>query len=155
MTSILVIGLIIYLLVKNTGKDKKMTTKGLLIIPILMIYEVYTSLQGVKGITIADEGVFFIAIAIGGVVGLIRSKFYSYRIEGDQLFYKKHMTDTIILLGFIALEGVLRYVFKAYESNFFMLVNISLMMFATTSVVVRRIMMFIDSRKLKYVKPLI
>ncbi|MGL4741668.1 MAG: hypothetical protein ACRC41_12800 [Sarcina sp.] len=155
MTSIVVIGLIIYLLVKNTGKDKKMTTKGLLIIPILMIYEVYTSLQGVKGITIADEGVFFIAIAIGGVVGLIRSKFYSYRIEGDQLFYKKHMTDTIILLGFIALEGVLRYVFKAYESNFFVLVNVSLMMFATTSVVVRRIMMFIDSRKLKYVKPLI
>lgn len=155
MTSILVIGLIIYLLVKNTGKDKKMTTRGLVIIPILMLYEVYTNLQGMKGITIADEGVFFIAIAIGGVVGLIRSKFYSYRIEGDQLFYKKHMTDTIILLGFIALEGVLRYVFKAYESNFFMLVNISLMMFATTSVVVRRIMMFIDSRKLKYVKPLI
>ncbi|MGL5820939.1 MAG: hypothetical protein ACRCYE_04810 [Sarcina sp.] len=155
MSSIIVIVLVIYLLVKNTGKDKKMTTRGLVIIPILMIYEVYGSMQGVKGLTIADEGIFFIAIAIGGIVGLIRSKFYSYRIEGDQLFYKKHMTDTIILLSFIAVDGIIRYVFKAYESNFFMLVNISLMMFATTSVVVRRVMMFIDSRKLKNVKPLI
>ena len=142
---ILIYIFILGLIIKNSlkGKEKKITTRGLLIIPILLGI---ATLDGLKSTTSIPPTYFLgfsIAIILGGLIGIYRSKFYSYRVnENGDVLYKRHIYDAIILIGFMLFEGLTKFIFKTYEANLFMLINSSLMFLATSSIATRRYIMY-------------
>ncbi|MGL5576863.1 MAG: hypothetical protein ACRDCW_15095 [Sarcina sp.] len=124
------------------GKQKKVKPIKIILIPALFIYYIYGSLSQMHHIPNYYYIIFIIALLIGCVLGFIRSKFYTYSKDKlGNLVYKRDLTDAIILIVYIILEGSLRFIFQSYEANLFTLVNISLLFVAVASISVRRIIM--------------
>ena len=150
--NIIVMILIVFLIIKNSikGKEKKIKPASIIIIPLLFIFSIYGSLSKINNIPAYYYAVFIVAGIIGALLGLFRSKFYSYsKNEEGHVVYKRGLTDVIILIVYIILESLVRFVFKSYEANFFTLINSSLLILAAASISIRRVIMFINYSKHK------
>ena len=125
------------------GNEKKITTRGLLIVPILLGLATFEGLKTITAIPPTYYLGFAIAIILGGLIGIYRSRFYSYRVnENREVLYKRHIYDAIIIVAFMLFEGLTRFIFKTYEANLFMFINSSLMFLATSSIATRRYIMY-------------
>ena len=93
---------------------------------------------------------FIIAIIIGSFIGYNRSKSYSFTINADgDVFYKKEIWDSTILIAFLLIEGLIRYIFKTYDQGLLFLINTSLIILGTSSIAIRKVAMFIKYKKIK------
>ena len=125
------------------GNEKKITKRGIILVPILLAIATSQGVSSIKSMPNSYYLAFAIAIIAGALIGLYRSKFYSYRVnENGDVLYKRHIYDAIILIGFMLFEGLTRFIFKTYEANLFMLINSSLMFLATSSIATRRYIMY-------------
>ncbi|WP_297521405.1 CcdC protein domain-containing protein [uncultured Clostridium sp.] len=148
--NIIVMILIVFLIIKNSlkGKERKIKPISIIIIPLLLLSAVYQSVSKITNMPTYYYGIFIVAGIIGIFFGLFRSKFYSYsKNEEGHVVYKRGLTDVIILIAYIIIESLLRFVFKSYEANLFTLINSSLLILATASVSARRVIMFINYSK--------
>lgn len=150
--------IILILVIKGgiKGKERKIKILPILLIPILFIYVIYQTLSQTSNIPNYYYGVFLASFIIGSSLGIVRSKFYTYsKDESGNIFYKRGLTDAIILVVYIILETILRLVFKSFEANLFTLINTSLLFVAVGSIFVRRIILLINYYNYKKIKDII
>lgn len=147
--------IIILILIKNIknnsdGKQKRIKPKSFIILPILIIIYIYGIFRTSSYLPKYYYLIFIVAIILGSLIGYNRSKSYSFTINADgDVFYKKEIYDSVILIILLLIEGLIRYVFKTYEQSLFILANISLIILGTSSIAVRKIAMFIKYKKIK------
>lgn len=147
--------IIILILIKNiknnsNGKQKRIKANSFIILPILILIYIYEIFKTTPCLPLYYYLIFIIAIIIGGFIGYNRSKSYSFTVNADgDVFYKKEIYDSVILIALLLIEGVIRYVFQTYEQSLFVLANTSLIILGTSSIAIRKIYMFIKYKKLK------
>ena len=147
--------IIILILLKNiknnsNGKQKRVKAKSFIILPILILIYIYEIFRASSHLPLYYYLIFIIAMIIGGFIGYKRSKSYSFTVNADgDVFYKKEIYDSVILIALLLIEVLIRYIFKTYEQSLFVAVNISLIILGTSSIAIRKVYMFIKYKKLK------
>lgn len=150
-TSIIIIALLIYISIKNNlkGKQKKVTIRSIVLLPILLLYYIYTVACTMHSISIFSISIYLIAIIIGGIIGLYRSKLYSFvSLDGD-VFYSKHVFDSFALIALLIIDTLLRFIFQKYDFSLFNMINLALIVLAGASIITRRFIIFTKYNKLK------
>ncbi|MGL5066368.1 MAG: CcdC protein domain-containing protein [Sarcina sp.] len=147
--------IILIILIKNikrysSGYQKRVKASSFIFLPILILIYLYGIFKTSSHLPIYYYFIFVIAIIIGGLIGFTRSKSYSFTVNADgDVFYKKEIWDSIVLIVLLVIEGLTRYVFKTYDANLFVLANTTLIILATASIAIRRIAMFLKYRDIK------
>lgn len=151
MEQIIIMIIIIALLLKNSmnQKEKKISMVSLAIIPALLIYSLLQTLEFAHSISFYYYVSFGLFTLLGIITGVIRSRFYIYRVlESGGVVYKRKITDVVILICYLSLEIIARFIFQNYEPSLFVLVNTSLLFFAAASITTRRFIMLLTYLKL-------
>lgn len=147
--------IILLILIKNiknnsNGKQKRVKAKSFVILPILVLIYIYGILKTSSHLPTYYYLMFIMAIIIGSFIGYNRSKSYSFTINADgDVFYKKEIWDSTILIAFLLIEGLIRYIFKTYDQGLLFLINTSLIILGTSSIAIRKVAMFIKYKKIK------
>ncbi|WP_297521403.1 CcdC protein domain-containing protein [uncultured Clostridium sp.] len=147
--------IILLILIKNikrysSGTQKRVKARSFILLPVLILIYLYGIFHTSTHLPLYYYFVFIIAALLGGLIGYSRSKSYSFAINADgDVFYKKEIWDSIILIILLSLEGLIRYVFKIYDSSLFVLINTALIILATSSIAIRRVAMFLKYREIK------
>lgn len=147
--------IILLILIKNiknnsNGYQKRVKARSFILLPVLILIYLYGIFHTSSHLPLYYYLVFIIAIIIGGFIGYGRSKSYSFTINADgDVFYRKEIWDSAILIVLLLIEGLIRYVFKTYDKNLFVLINTSLIVLATSSIAIRRVAMFLKYKEIK------
>lgn len=147
--------IILLLLIKNivrnsSGYQKRVKARSFILLPILTLIYLYGIFHTSSHLPIYYYLIFIIAIVVGGFIGYGRSKSYSFTINADgDVFYKKEIWDSAILIVLLLIEGSVRYIFKTYDESLFVLINTSLIILATSSIAIRRVAMFLKFKEIK------
>ncbi|MGL4990812.1 MAG: hypothetical protein ACRC57_06555 [Sarcina sp.] len=144
MQSLIILIVILALILKGsiTGKQKKLSLFSIILLPAIYIYFVYSTVEQTHNILPSYYLFFIAAIAIGAVIGLIRSRFYEYKVAEDgTVLSRRKLTDAIILICYVLLEVLIRFGFSS--SSFLTLISLSLLFVGASSICVRRIIVLI------------
>ncbi|MGL5767593.1 MAG: hypothetical protein ACRCX8_18325, partial [Sarcina sp.] len=147
--------IIIIILIKSiknniAGNTKRVKVSSFIYLPILILIYLFEIFRTTHSFPIYFYFIFIISAIIGGIAGFIRSKSYSFTINADgDVFYRKEVWDSVILIIFMTTEGLLRYIFDIYDNNLITLVVTALIILTTSSIVIRRVGMYLKFRDLK------
>lgn len=151
LLAIIIVIILVKSIINNSGGvQKRIKPLSFIILPILIVLYLFNLFQDTKGFSLISYIIFGVALIVGGFIGYTRSKSYSFTVNADgDVFYRKEIWDSIILIALLVTEGISKYVFNNYNENFFTIVNTALIILVTTSIVVRRIAMFQKYRKIR------
>lgn len=144
MESLIILIVILALILKGsiTGKQKKLSLFSIVLLPVIYIYFVYSTVKGTDNILPSYYLFFVAAIVIGAIIGLIRSRFYEYKVAKDgSVLSRRKLTDAIILICYVLLEVLIRFSFS--NSGFLTLISLSLLFIGASSICIRRIIVLI------------
>ncbi|MGL4740324.1 MAG: hypothetical protein ACRC41_05880 [Sarcina sp.] len=147
--------IIIIILIKSikdniAGNRKRVKISSFIYLPVLILIYLFEIFRTTNKFPIYFYFIFIIVAIIGGISGYIRSKSYSFTINADgDVFYKKEVWDSVILIIFMTTEGLLRYIFDIYDNNLITLIVTALIILTTSSIVIRRVGMYLKYRELK------
>lgn len=145
LTSIIIIAFIIYISIKNNlnGKQRKITPRSLVILPLLLIYYIYITIETMHSVSIFSLSIYAFAIIIGTLIGIYRSSLYSFTHANGEVFYSKHIFDSVALIALLIFDTLLRLIFQKYDFSLFNVINLALILLAASSMITRRVIMFI------------
>lgn len=147
---ILIIVLIAAIRSNFKGVQKRIKPKSFIILPLLIILYLYGIFKNSHQMSLISYIILVVALIIGCLIGNARAKSYSFTVNADgDVFYRKEILDAIILIALLISECIIKLIFKTYENNLYTLVNTSLIVMTTGSIVVRRIVMFLKYREIK------
>ncbi|MGL4450985.1 MAG: CcdC protein domain-containing protein [Sarcina sp.] len=148
---IIILIILIKTIRSNTSTSQiRIKPRSFILLPVLIVIYLYGIFATSKHLPLSYYLVFLISAIIGGFIGYARSKSYSFTLNADgDVFYKKEIWDSIILIILLLIEGSIRYIFKTYNANLFVLINTALIILATSSIAIRRVAMFLKYRDIK------
>ena len=149
--AILIVIILARSIVKNSGGvQKRIKPISFIVLPVLIILYLFNIFEDTKGFSLWAYLVFLIALIIGGFIGFVRSKSYSFTVNADgDVFYRKEIWDSVVLIILLIAEGVSKYIFKNYDESLFTIVNTGFILLVTSSIVVRKFVMFLKYKKVK------
>ncbi len=115
----IVILIIILKRFKSVNEDKKVTLKSLCILPLVILYLIYSSIVNSystsnihTSISIGEVSVLGIMAILGIIIGVYRSKFSHLTLnkETGEVYLKNSIMDLIILVSLILLKIVIKLV---------------------------------------------
>lgn len=115
----IVILIIILKRFKSVNEDKKVTLKSLCILPLVILYLIYSSIVDSystsnihTSISIGEVSVLGIMAILGIIIGVYRSKFSHLTLnkETGEVYLKNSIMDLIILVSLILLKIVIKLV---------------------------------------------
>lgn len=132
------------------GTQNRVKPISFILLPVCVLiyfYEIFNNSYNLSKILYL---IIILAIILGGFVGHARSKSYSFTVNADgDLFYRKEIVDSVILITLLVVEYALRLGFYPYTSDLFTFIITTLIAFTTSSIACRRFFMFLKYRDIK------
>lgn len=138
------------------GKKKKVTLTSLLILPIILIYMIYSSINPSSILTLLNNSYLYIipilaTIVIGIIIGLSRVKHYKlhYDISNGEVYSTQSVKGLIFLVILIAIKVLLGIAFGYAGKNILILGNDCLLLLTVVYIITMRIITVIKYFSLK------